>query len=64
MSWTEIAIEAAEMIARQQGCELAHLSVDGVEICERDGTDVVTVKVSCLVTRAPDHDEILFDLAV
>jgi hypothetical protein len=56
MSWTEIAIEAAEMIARQRGCELASFSVDDVDCYEaEDGTEVVMVKASCQVTRSDDE---------
>jgi hypothetical protein len=65
MSWTEVAIGAAEMIARRQGCELASFSVDDVDIYEApDGTEVIMVKASCQISAARDPDEIPFELAV
>jgi hypothetical protein len=59
MSWTEIAMGAAELIAKQQGCELASFSIDDVDVYTgADGTEIVAVRASCKVTRAEDHDTI------
>jgi hypothetical protein len=65
MSWTEVAIGAAEMIARRQGCELASFSLEDVDIYEAaDGTEVIMVKASCQISSARDRDDIPWEVPV
>ena len=55
MTWTEIAVDMARLIAAQRGCELESFSLDGVEI---DG-DVIRIQAHAEI--APLPDDIPFD---
>ena len=55
MTWTEIAVDMARLIAAQRGCELESFSLDGVEI---DG-DVIRIQAHAEI--APLPDEVPFD---
>ena len=59
MSWTEIAVDMARMVARQHGCELESFSLDGVDMVEQDGVEVIRIQASAQI--APLPDEIPFD---
>lgn len=61
MSWTEIAVDMAELIAAAQGCELETFSLDGVEFETVDGQEVVHLQASATMT--PLADDIPFDCA-
>ena len=57
LSWTEIAVDVAKLIAAQHGCELESFSLDEVEV---EG-DIVRIQASATIT--PLEDTIPFDLA-
>lgn len=55
MSWTEIAVDMAKLVAAQQGCALESFSLDGVEIEEEDGVEVILLQASVCLTPLPDE---------
>ena len=55
MTWTEIAVDMARLIAAQRGCELESFSLDGVEI---DG-DVIRIQAHAEIALL--SDEVPFD---
>jgi hypothetical protein len=62
MSWAEIATQVVREVARQRGCALDSLSLDGVETeTGPDGAETVRVLVSARFSPVPD--EIPFELA-
>ena len=50
MTWTDIAVDMARLIAAQHGCELQSFSLDGVEV---DG-DVIRVQAHGAMSALPD----------
>jgi len=58
MSWTEIAVDVARMIAGQHGCQLAAFSLDGVDTFEDNGTEVIVIQASATLHRPVEDDEI------
>lgn len=59
MSWTEIAVDMARLIALQHGGKLESFSLDGVDIEDENGVEVIRVQASA--TISPLSDEIPFD---
>jgi hypothetical protein len=59
MSWTEIAVQVAEFIAQEKGCELQSFSLDGAETDMVDGVEVVHLHASARLV--PLSDDIPFD---
>jgi len=62
MSFTEIAIEMAQRIARSRDCELQNFSLDGVEITTDEETGVEVIRIQATAQMSPARDEIPFDL--
>lgn len=60
MSWTEIAVDMAKLIAKQHGCELQSFSLDGVEIDTEEGVEVVHMQATA--SMSPALDEIPFEV--
>jgi hypothetical protein len=59
MSWSEIALDMAKLVAAQRGCSLERLSIDGVEIDQESGVEIVRIQAHASMARLPD--EIPFD---
>jgi hypothetical protein len=70
MSWSEIATNMARLIAAQHGCELESFSLDGIEVNDEDGVEVIHVQASATVHALSDEipweddDEVLFELPI
>ena len=68
MSWTEIAVDMARLIAHQHGCELESFSLDGADVEEEHGVEVIRIHASAMFRPLRDDipwdDEILFEASV
>lgn len=66
MSWTEIAVDMAKLIAHQHGCELESFSLDAVEVDDENGVEVIHIQATAQIVELPDEipydDEIPFEL--
>ena len=58
MSWTEIAMDMARLIAAQHGCGMDSFSLDAVEV------DSGEIRIQASATMSPLADEIPFELPV